>query len=1130
MDSLDVGSANVARQLQGTQAIRFPTWLEFVDANFFWPLIVQLLLTLVLNVLSVFYVHAYNQRGNIYRFVHAYIGTQQNMWVKNPAFIVSCYILQLVLSIGSVCMFAMRTYTHEVSNVGRGVEVAMCSFFTLHYFATRMQAGFSPASAWSPCALIDVLTVVPVLLPFVIGMEPVPAHVRWLSLCYMRSYRALTAYQRLERTVGLGEVSEFYRRLMLSFLRTAALVICMGCTVYILEILGEIPGWEDKFITTNMGELSFIQMTYWMFTTISTVGYGDFSPTTAPSRIFIVFCILSGVAFFGNELEAIVEVRSLLHHHKGRYVPRDRDVMHIVGVGPGVTTLSPTMEAFLNEMLDSESGVTAPDVVLLSEEPFDAELVHYARTELPPKVRHHVHFLVGSAMMPRDLARVRLKQCAMAFIIPDMAAPAFTGDGQNILRAIEMKRYRPKLQLRLMLLQPESKLRAMNIGIEQESCFSAFEQKINLLAQSTRVRGFLPLVIGLLQVMTPFHYKEACQQVPLKDREWMPEYLLSLCNTTHGFLISPAFVGTRFEEAARKIYDDSQGCVLLIATQHSGRLVLNFEGFLTKGQVVIAIASSREACSPFADTFSDWRLEFLYNRDDGSQGLKATASTNNRIMQLSSLKQVSQMREDNAQPVRTPRRMSRSKSHRSTASWHPFQRAMSENSNFGDDENEELMDRLVRSREAKEAQELLSDPSLVTLVVTGGSVWPQVVAFLRTLRQPFLPGRQPIIILSAMSPPLSVVEMFESESTVFLVGPVLRVHNLLEAGVQQAQTVVVLSGEQHEEAPTSAPSVLMDYNTVLVANTVEQILSGSTVRHFAIYEFATTKAVRLVQHVSSGLVGVRPTLQSLKSTLPQQGPTLPSREDLTLRHQVSRRWQRMIRPFWRIAQVSRNLFEDLFSNTDLADRDRDEGEDGPDAGNALSGNLLLQPRFASGQAFTLDFFGSALGHGYHFPPTIELMEALTMPARRGQSAFPWQVYCPPEWVGRCFGELLRAWLLADDPALSDVGSVTPIALYRRRGEVGPEGWAPAAGYNVTLPKQGTQLRQTDLVTVLAGKSFGQAMAKRSLLCGAECITVTPRGAGGQMPRSSSQPSMRTVPESMGASSSGLPEGATTVNV
>ena len=29
---------------------------------------------------------------------------------------------------------------------------------------------------------------------------------------------------------------------------------------------------------------SFFQMCYWIVTTVSTVGYGDFSPTTVPSR------------------------------------------------------------------------------------------------------------------------------------------------------------------------------------------------------------------------------------------------------------------------------------------------------------------------------------------------------------------------------------------------------------------------------------------------------------------------------------------------------------------------------------------------------------------------------------------------------------------------------------------------------------------------------------------------------------------------------------------------------------------------------------------------------------------------------------------------------------------------------
>ena len=39
-------------------------------------------------------------------------------------------------------------------------------------------------------------------------------------------------------------------------------------------------------------------MCYFTFITISTVGYGDYSPTTTLARIFIFFAVMGGVTFF----------------------------------------------------------------------------------------------------------------------------------------------------------------------------------------------------------------------------------------------------------------------------------------------------------------------------------------------------------------------------------------------------------------------------------------------------------------------------------------------------------------------------------------------------------------------------------------------------------------------------------------------------------------------------------------------------------------------------------------------------------------------------------------------------------------------------------------------------------------
>merc|ERR1719240_1372906 len=72
------------------------------------------------------------------------------------------------------------------------------------------------------------------------------------------------------------------------------------------------------------------------------------------------------------------------------------------------------------------------------------------------------------------------------------------------------------------------------------------------------------------------------------------------------------------------------------------------------------------------------------------------------------------------------------------------------------------------------------------------------------------------------------------------------------------------------------------------------------------------------------------------------------------------------------------------------------------SGSILAESILFNSRFAAGQVFTPELWGSMLGRMFYMPAIIELVEALVMPNRRGQTAFPWQFLVPPGYVGKTF--------------------------------------------------------------------------------------------------------------------------------
>lgn len=67
-------------------------------------------------------------------------------------------------------------------------------------------------------------------------------------------------------------MGEFEQACVLYLLQIVGVTICFSGTMYILEALGDIPGLADYFVETPQGdEISFLQMCYFTFTTISTV-------------------------------------------------------------------------------------------------------------------------------------------------------------------------------------------------------------------------------------------------------------------------------------------------------------------------------------------------------------------------------------------------------------------------------------------------------------------------------------------------------------------------------------------------------------------------------------------------------------------------------------------------------------------------------------------------------------------------------------------------------------------------------------------------------------------------------------------------------------------------------------------
>ncbi|MDN7240744.1 potassium channel family protein [Planococcus sp. N028] len=114
---------------------------------------------------------------------------------------------------------------------------------------------------------------------------------------------------------------------------------------------------------------------WWVMTTVTTIGYGDYSPTTVPGMLFGIFLYLFGIGLIGIIIGKIVDFYTYFRRLKMEGKLRYKGKNHFVIIG-----WSKSVEKTINELLNNKD--IESDVVLiegLEEAPFAHEQFHFIR-------------------------------------------------------------------------------------------------------------------------------------------------------------------------------------------------------------------------------------------------------------------------------------------------------------------------------------------------------------------------------------------------------------------------------------------------------------------------------------------------------------------------------------------------------------------------------------------------------------------------------------------------------------------------------------------------------------------------------------------------------------------------------
>lgn len=496
-------------------------------------------------------------------------------------------------SVFSLIVFVVESGRQEV--VWVEVQFCLAVFHIVRRLVDGLREEFFLNSLLDVTVVIDAFTI-PGLL--VAGTRR--SQGQWLSLSFLRAHSAVLSYERwkklanVEKSLKTLASRSVSRTITFMALRMIALILAFAGITFVLEILGEVPYWRSKSVETAMGQITLFSTVYWVVETLTTVGYGDFTPTTVPSRVMCVLCMIAGILFFTIEMNRLQKVIGNQKFGTGNYAKQKFVHANVVLLGGCVSCMDQDLVGgFLDEIF-SKNSHPWPDLVIMgpdSEKMIqlqDAIESHFQSRPTSNSPLDRIVFLVGSALRVEDLKRCGCDTAHMIYIMPDTSGEeaSATEDKRNLLISLSVKDFCPQTSFRLMLLDGNSRVQALDAGIRSQRCFAVDEFRGAMLWESCRCPGWSTILSNLITNV-------AFDQLPTSERTWWGLYARGLDLEIYGFLVSRRFHGVSVTEFALRAFQQNGACVVAALLECGRVSLIPSREKIHRDMVVFAITASK---------------------------------------------------------------------------------------------------------------------------------------------------------------------------------------------------------------------------------------------------------------------------------------------------------------------------------------------------------------------------------------------------------------------------------------------------------------------------------------------------------------------------------------------------------
>ncbi|MEZ4416535.1 MAG: ion transporter [Gemmatimonadota bacterium] len=191
-------------------------------------------------------------------------------------------IAVILASVAVVMLDSVQSVARDHRPLLRAVEWAFTLLFTVEYVLRLLSVQRPSTYALSFLGLVDLASVLPTYLSLILPGGQYLIVIRILRV--IRVFRVLKLVQYVGEAGTLGRALRASRYKITVFLIVVlSMVIVVGAVMYLIE------GPEHGFS-------SIPTAVYWAIVTLTTVGYGDISPQTAPGQILAAVLMILGYA------------------------------------------------------------------------------------------------------------------------------------------------------------------------------------------------------------------------------------------------------------------------------------------------------------------------------------------------------------------------------------------------------------------------------------------------------------------------------------------------------------------------------------------------------------------------------------------------------------------------------------------------------------------------------------------------------------------------------------------------------------------------------------------------------------------------------------------------------------------